>query len=139
MYILQLHFQIPHKPLGVCALDDSAILVSIGSRERLLYLLRVRNGDLYPDRIFPLKGYLYDISKYKDRCIGIYQIDDNVIELVRVTRDGKTTLKCVDKGSLSVFSHSGLCFKSRPSPKIYFTSDEQLVCLDTSRSRLSIL
>ena len=134
LFLIKILFQINHKPLGVCVLDDSAILVSLGSREKLLYLLKVRNGELYPDRIFPLKGYLYDITKYKNRCLGIYQIDDNVIELVRVTRDGKATLKCVDKGSLSVLSHSGVCFKTRPSPRIYFTSGAQLVCLDTSRS-----
>lgn len=124
--------KIDHKPLGVCVLDDSAILVSLGSRQKLLYLLKVRNGELYPDRIFPLKGYLYDITKYKDKCLGIYQIDDNVIELVRVTKDGKANLKCVDKGSLSILSHSGICFKSKPSHKIYITSGDQLVCLDTN-------
>ena len=132
-------FQIDHKPLGVCVLDDSAILVSLGSRQKLLYLLKVRNGELYPDRIFPLKGYLYDITKYKDKCLGIYQIDDNVIELVRVTKDGKANLKCVDKGSLSILSHSGICFKSKPSHKIYITSGDQLVCLDTSMSMLICL
>lgn len=125
-----------HKPLGICVLDSCHILVSLGSRHKLIYLLKVVNGELHNDRIFTLKGYLYDIGRYKDKCIGVCQIDDNVIELLRVTRDGKANIKCIDidKGVISLLSHSGICFKSKPTPRIYFSSGDTLVCLDTNGS-----
>ena len=132
-FVMFLLFQIDHKPLGVCALDHGGLLVSLGSRHKLLYSLKVKNGDLHPDRIFPLKGYLYDLTRYKDKCLGICQIDENIIELLKVNRDGKTCLKCIDKGNEALLSHSGICFKQRPSPGIFFTSGCKLIALHTSK------
>ena len=115
-------------------MDHGYILVSLGSRHKLLYLLKVKNGDLRGDRIYPLKGYLYDLARYRDKCLGIFQTDnDSKLELLKVSRDGETHLKCIDKPDSPIQSHSGIGVKPRSTHRTFYTSGEKLNALDTSK------
>ena len=94
----------------------------------------MKNGDLRGDRIYPLKGYLYDLARYRDKCLGIFQTDnDSKLELLKVSRDGETHLKCIDKPDSPIQSHSGISVKPRSTHRTFYTSGEKLSALDTSK------